>query len=173
MEIDTIETDFDFEEVEGFLSKQLEESFSSLAFLENDRTTISNPDSLGKVVLDEVWKQFGNQIGLDMTNETLIQKYDREHPKQYKDIADSVMKDKRYKNANKAMKEQQQAGHLKDEYTGKDLKHGDQANLDHVVARKELFENQRRKQANLDVASLANKEENLKPTNESLNKSKK
>lgn len=172
IEIDNIETDFDFEEVEGFLSKQLEESFSDLELLEKDRATMSDPDSLGKVVLDEVWKQFGNQIGLDMTNETLIQKYDREHPEQYKEIADSVMQDQQYKDANKAMKEQQQAGNLKDEYTGKDLKPGEKANLDHVIPRKEIFENQRRKQANLAVAGLANKEENLKPTNESLNKSK-
>jgi hypothetical protein len=172
IEIDNIEFDFDFEEVEGFLSKQLEESFSDLELLERDRKTISDPDSLGKIVFDEVWKQFGNQIGLDMTNETLIQKYDREHPEQYKDIADSVLKDQRYKDANKAMKEKQQAGNLKDEYTGKDLKPGEKTNLDHVVSRKEIYDNQRRKQANLDVADLANKEENLKPTNESLNKSK-
>ncbi|MEK4509695.1 hypothetical protein [Paenibacillus sp. FSL K6-2524] len=172
IEINNIETDFDFEEIEGFLSKQLEESFSDLELLEGDREKLSDPDSLGKIVLDEVWKQFGNQIGLDMTNETLIQKYDREHPEEYKDIADSVMQDKRYKDANKAMKEQQKTGNLKDEYTGKDLKLGETANLDHVVSRKELFDNQRRKQANLDVANLANKEENLKPTNESLNKSK-
>ncbi|MCC2446272.1 hypothetical protein OCB02_15900 [Bacillus cereus] len=172
IEIDHIETDFDLEEWEGVLSKQLEESFSDLELIEKDRETMSDPDSLGKVVLDEVWKQFGNQIGLDMTNETLIQKYDREHPERYKDIADSVLQDQQYKDANKAMKEQQKAGILKDEYTGKDIKLSEKANLDHVVARKELFENQRRKQANLDVADLANKEENLKPTNESLNKSK-
>lgn len=167
-----IENDFDFEEVEGLLSKQLEDSFSDLELLENDRESIADPDSLGKVVLDEVWKQFGNQIGLDMTNETLIQKYDREHPEQYKDIADSVLHDKKYKDANNAMKEQQKAGTLKDEYTGKNIKRNENANLDHVVSRKELFEKQRRKQANLSVADLANKEENLKPTNESLNKSK-
>ncbi|CAM4168201.1 hypothetical protein BAMA_19290 [Bacillus manliponensis] len=172
MEIDNIETDFDFEEVEGFLSKQLEDSFSDLELLENERESIADPDSLGKVVLDEVWKQFGNQIGLDMTNETLIQKYDREHPQQYKDIANSVLQDQQYKDANEAMKEKQKAGTLKDEYTGKNLKHNENANLDHVVSRKELFENQRRKQANLSVADLANKEENLKATNESLNKSK-
>lgn len=172
IEVDNIEADFNFEEMEGFLSKQLEESFSDLELLEHDRATISNPDSLGKVVLDEVWKQFGNQIGLDMTNETLIQKYDREHPEQYKEIADSIMKDKKYKDANKVMKEQQKAGTLTDEYTGKELKRNENANLDHVVTRKELFENQRRKQANLSVSDLANKEENLKPTNESLNKSK-
>ncbi|SHN23847.1 hypothetical protein [Gracilibacillus kekensis] len=172
MEMNNVETDFNFEEVEGFLSKQLEESFSDLELLEKDRATISDPEALGKVVLDEVWNQFGNQIGIDMTKETLIQKYDREHPEQYKDIADSVLKDQRYKDANNEMREQQKAGILKDEYTGKDLKRNEKANLDHVVTRKELFENQRRKQANLDVADLANKNENLKPTNESLNKSK-
>lgn len=172
VEIDNIENDFDLEELEDVLSKQLEESFSDLELLEKERGTMTDPDSLGKVVLDEVWKQFGNQIGLDMNNETLIQKYDKEHPEQYKDIADSVLQDQKYKDAHKAMKEQQKSGILKDEYTGKDIKISEKANLDHVVPRKELFENQRRKQANLDVADLANKKENLKPTNESLNKSK-
>lgn len=171
-EKNNIEMEFDFDEMEGFLSKQLEESFSDLELLENNRAAVSDPDSLGKVVLNEVWNQFGNQIGLDMTNETLIQKYDREHPETYKEVSPSVLKDKRYKDANKAMKEQQKAGVLKDEYTGKDLKPNEKANLDHVVPRKELFDNKRRKQANLSVTDLANKEENLKPTNEALNKSK-
>src|SRR5699024_591039 len=39
--------------------------------------------------------------------------------------------------------------------------------------RKELYDNVRRKQANIDTKDLANKDENLVPTNESLNKSKK
>ncbi|MEA5096235.1 MAG: hypothetical protein VB128_14875 [Sedimentibacter saalensis] len=171
-ELEELEVEFDFEAMKGYLSKQLEDSFSDLSLLEEDRKNIANPESLGKTILDEVWKQFGNQIGLDVTNETLIQQYDREHPEQYKDIADVVMKDQAYIDVNKAMKEQQQAGQLKDEYTGKDLKRNDKANLDHVVPRKELFENQRRKQANLGVAELANKDENLKATNESLNKAK-
>lgn len=171
-EIDVIEAGLDFEEWEGLLSEQLEESFSDLYLLEEDRATISNPDSLGKVVLEEVWKQFGNQIGLDMTDETLIQKYDREHPEAYKDIAGSVLQDQKYKNANNAMKEQQKAGNLRDEYTGKKLTQNDKANLEHVVSRKEVYENQRRKQAGLSVSETANKEENLIATNESLNKSK-
>lgn len=172
LEINNIEVDFDLEEIEGSLSKQLEDSFSDLAFLEREREMIANPDSLGKVVAEEVWKQFGNQIGLDITNETLIQRYDREHPEQYQDISRSIMNDKRYKEETEAMKKQQQAGKLKDAYTGKDLRRNEKANLDHVVTRKELFENERRKQASIDVAELANKKENLKPTNESLNKSK-
>ena len=166
----------DLEELEEKLQSQLEEEISDLEFIKEEQEKIGNPDALGKVILDEVWKQFSNQIGLDMTNETLIQEYNRLHPEESeysKEIGDSIMKDQRYKDANKAMREQQKAGNLKDEYTGKDLKQNEKANLDHVVPRKELFENQRRRQANIDTADLANKDENLKATNESLNKSKK
>lgn len=173
-EIDEVE--FDFDELEAKLQGQLEEEFAELEFLQEEKDKIGNPDALGKVILEEVWTQFGNQIGLDMTNETLIQEYNRIHPEESKyseEIGDSIMKDERYKDANKAMREQQKAGNLKDEYTGKDLKQNEKANLDHVVPRKELFENQRRRQANIDTADLANKDENLKATNESLNKSKK
>lgn len=170
--IENDESEFQLEEIEEALSKQLVDSFADLELLEKDKKMISNPDSLGEVVMDEVWKQFGNQIGLDVTNETLIQQYDRENPEDYRTVGSKVMKDKRYKEANKAMKEQKDAGVLIDEYTGKKLGAKDTANLDHVVSRKELYENQRRKQANLSVEELANKPENLKATNESLNKSK-
>ena len=61
---------------------------------------------------------------------------------------------------------------LRDEYTGKYFTQNDSANLDHVVSRKEIYENPRRKQAGISTEDLANKDENLKPTNESLNKSK-
>lgn len=162
----------DFDELEEKLESKLEEELADLEFLKEEKEKIGNPDELGKVILDEVWKQFGNQIGLDMTNETTIQKYDREHPETYAEVGKTVMQDQRYKDANRAMKQQQQSGNLKDEYTGKDIQKNEKANLDHVVARKELYENQRRKQANLSTEELANKSENLKPTNESLNKSK-
>lgn len=169
---------FDFEELEEKLQSQLEEEFSNLDLAKEEKEKIENPDALGEVILDEVWRQFSNQIGLDITNETLIQKYDREHPnetKSYKDsgVGDEVMRDDRYKKANKEMKDQQKSGNLKDEYTGKNLGKNDKANLDHVVSRKEIYENARRKQAGLKTEDLANKKENLKATNESLNKSKK
>ena len=164
--------DFDFDERERELEKELEKVFSDLEMLKEDKEKIGNPDALGKVVLDEVWKQFGNQIGLDMTAETLIQKYEREHPETYEEVGKKVMQDERYKEANKEMKQKQQEGNLRDEYTGKDIKQGDKANLDHTVSRKELYENKRRKQANIATEDLANKKENLNATNESLNKSK-
>lgn len=50
---------------------------------------------------------------------------------------------------------------LKDDYTGKDLKFGEIFDVEHVV-KKEIFENQRRKQAGLEAAELANKDENMK-----------
>ena len=61
---------------------------------------------------------------------------------------------------------------VEDEYTGKKFEQTDKANLDHVVSRKEIYENKRRKQASIDTKDLANKKSNLAPTNESLNKSK-
>ena len=164
--------DFDLDSLENQLEEELESQLSDLEFIKSEKEKIGNPDALGKVVMDEVWKQFTNQIGLEVTNETLIQKYDREHPETYEEVGKTVMQDQKYKDANKAMKEKQKAGNLKDEYTGKDLEQNDSANLDHVVARKELYENKRRRQASIQTEDLANKDENLKPTNESLNKSK-
>lgn len=171
---DDASLDFDFDERERELEKELEKVFSDLEMLKEDKEKIGNPDALGKVVLDEVWKQFGNQIGLDMTNETLIQAYNRENPEEYsKAVGDAIMQDERYKEANKTMKQQHQEGTLTDGYTGKTMGATDKPNLDHVVPRKELHENVRRKQAGIDTKDLANKDENLVPTNESLNKSKK
>lgn len=164
--------DANFDELEASLQNQFEEAFADFDFLKEEREKIGNPDSLGQTVQDEIWKQFSNQIGLDMTNETLIQQYDREHPETYDEVGKKVMQDPKYKETNKNMKEQQKAGNLKDEYTGKDLSPNEQANLDHVVSRKEIYENQRRKQAGLSTEELANKDENLAPTNENLNKSK-
>lgn len=164
---------FDIDELEEKLQSQLDEDFADLEFLKEEKEKIESPDALGKVVLDEVWKQFSNQIGLDITNETLNQKYDREHQGEtYEDVGKKVMQDQKYKDANKAMKEQQQSGNLKDEYTGKNIGPNDKANLDHVVSRKEIYEDERRKQAGIKTEDLTNKDENLKPTNESLNKSK-
>lgn len=73
----------DFDELEATLNDQLNEELSELSFLEEEKEQIGNPDNFGSVIKDEIWKQFGNQIGLDITNETLIQKYDREHPEAY------------------------------------------------------------------------------------------
>ena len=167
--------DFDFDEKERELEEELEKVFSDLEILKEDKEKIGNPDALGKVVLDEVWKQFGNQIGLDMTNETLIQGYNRTHPDESleynKKEGSKILQDKKYQDTRSEMVKKQEQGTLKDDYTGKDLKPGDKFDVEHVVKRKEIFENQRRKQAGLEAAELANKDENMKAVNDSLNRS--
>lgn len=172
--IDADDENFNIDELEANLEAELESQLADLVFLEEEKAKIGNPDSLGKIIMDEVWTQFGNQIGLDMTNETLIQAYEREHPEAYsKEIGDAIMQDEKYKQANAAMKKQYEEGMLVDEYTGKVMGTDVKPNLDHVVPRKELYDNLRRKQAGIETAELANKPENLAATNESLNKSKK
>ena len=162
-----------YDELEELLEQQFTMEFSNLEKLELECKEISSPDKLGDVILDEIWNQFANQIGLVMTSDTLLKQYNDKHPNGYtKDIADKIVKDKRYLDANKAMKEKQKSGNLKDEYTGRTLKINEKANLDHVVARKQIFENPWRKIADIETADLANKSENYAATNESLNKSK-
>ena len=162
-----------YDELEELLEEQFTMEFSNLKKLEVECKEISSPDKLGDVILDEIWNQFANQIGLDMTSDTLLKQYNDKHPNGYtKEEGAKILKDKRYIDANKAMKERQKTGNLKDEYTGKKLKINEKANLDHVVARKQLFENPWRKIADIDTADLANKKENFAATNESLNKSK-
>ncbi|ORO39216.1 hypothetical protein B7728_06365 [Streptococcus oralis subsp. tigurinus] len=175
--LDTEEVDesknINYDELEELLEQQFTMEFSNLEKLELECKKISSPDKLGDVILDEIWDQFANQIGLDMTSDTLLKQYNDKHPNGYtKEEGAKIMKDKRYTDAKNAMKEKQKSGNLKDEYTGKTLKLNENANLDHVVARKQIFENSWRKIADIDTADLANKKENLAATNESLNKSK-
>lgn len=162
-----------YDELEELLEQQFTMEFSNLEKLELECKEISSPDKLGDVILDEIWSQFANQIGLDMTSDTLLKKYNDKHPNGYtKEEGAKIMKDKRYTDANNAMKERQKNGNLKDEYTGKTIKINEKANLDHVIPRKQIFENPWRKIADIETSDLANKSENLAGTNESLNKSK-
>ena len=162
-----------YDELEELLEQQFTTEFSNLEKLELECKEISYPDKLGDVILDEIWSQFANQIGLDMTSDTLLKQYNDKHPNGYtKEEGAKIMKDKSYTDANNAMKERQKNGNLKDEYTGKTIKINEKANLDHVIPRKQIFENPWRKIADIETADLANKKENFAATNESLNKSK-
>ena len=162
-----------YDELEKLLEEQFTMEFSNLEKLKLECKEISSPDKLGDVILDEIWDQFANQIGLDMTSDTLLKHYNDKHPNSYtKEEGAKIMKDKRYTDANNAMKEKQKNGNLKDEYTGKTIKINEKANLDHVIPRKQIFEKTWRKIADIETADLANKSENLAATNESLNKSK-
>ena len=162
-----------YDELEELLEHQFEMEFSNLEKLQLECKEITSPDKLSNVILDEIWNQFANQIGLEITSETLLKQYNDKNPEGYtKAIGDKILKDKRFIDSKKAMKEKQKSGKLKDEYTGKILRRNEKANLDHVVPRKQIFENPWRKIADTDTTDLANKTENLASTNESLNKSK-
>lgn len=55
---------FNFEELEKALQDNLEEQFLDIEMLEEDRKKINNPDELGNTVMNVVWEQFINQIGV-------------------------------------------------------------------------------------------------------------
>lgn len=54
----------DFDELERKLDSDLEERFSDLKGLEVDAEKIGNPDTIGETVMNVVWEQFINQVGI-------------------------------------------------------------------------------------------------------------
>lgn len=54
----------DFDELESRLESELEEQMADLAGLEQDAGKIGNPDTLGETVMNVVWEQFINQVGV-------------------------------------------------------------------------------------------------------------
>lgn len=174
-ESDNTYSDLSFDEIENTLTAQIEDALADLELLEEERKNIANPESLANSVKDQIFSQISSQFGLDLTNETLIQEYNRTHPNESPTYNENegakILQDKKYKDTREKMKNKRDQGSLKDAYTGKDLKPGERFDVEHVVKRKEIFENPRRKQANLEASKLANKDENMKAVNESLNRS--
>ena len=78
-----------------------------------------------------------------------------------------------YKAENARTSQAQKEGNLTDAYTGKKIKRNESKNLDHVISAKEINDDPGRVLAGLRGEDLANSSENLKATNESINKSKK
>lgn len=56
--------EIDFDELENKLESELEEQMSDLKDLELDREKIGNPDTIGEIVMNVVWEQFINQVGV-------------------------------------------------------------------------------------------------------------
>lgn len=84
-----------------------------------------------------------------------------------------VHSDNRYITKNREISSLKKEGALKDAYTGKKIQPTDSYDLDHVISAKEIHDDRGRVLANLKGTDLANSPENLKPTNPSLNRSKK
>lgn len=64
--IDEIDLDnsFDLDELEKSFEAGLADSLSELEFLEEDKAKIGDLENLGNAVMDVIWEQFINQIGL-------------------------------------------------------------------------------------------------------------
>lgn len=59
-----IDETFDFEELEKLLDASLEEHLSDLYVLKDNHAKFGTPESLGHTVMNVVWEQFINQIGV-------------------------------------------------------------------------------------------------------------
>ena len=82
-----------YDELEELLEQQFTTEFSNLEKLELECKEINSPDKLGDAILDEIWNQFANQIGLDMTSDTLLKQYNDKHPNGYtKEEGAKIMK---------------------------------------------------------------------------------
>lgn len=69
------------------------------------------------------------------------------------------------------MKVSNKNGTLKDAYTGRTVARNVKVDLDHVIAAKEIHDDRGRILAGLDGIDLANNDDNLKPTDRSINRS--
>ena len=71
---------FSLDELEAQLDEQLEEELKDLELSTQEREKIGNPDELGKVITDDSWEQFLNQItvtgGMDFISENRWLKLD-------------------------------------------------------------------------------------------------
>ncbi|WP_298704321.1 hypothetical protein [uncultured Veillonella sp.] len=161
------------------LTKALDISYEELEALVVHCETINSPEGLSQMVIKEVWNRLGEQFGLELTNETLIQAHIRKNPQDNplanaysKEIGDKVLQDSKYKQYGRDAKVAHQNGTQEDAYTGHVLGENDKPNIEHVISREEHYGDLRRVQSGETVAEAANDPSNIVVTNENLNKSK-
>ena len=87
-------------------------------------------------------------------------------------ISDTYHSDSRYVNINRKVSNEKKLGNLIDEYTGKRIAPNETHNLDHVISAKDIHDDRGRVLSGLRGEDLANRRENLKPTNPHTNKTK-
>jgi hypothetical protein len=63
-DIELNEESFDFEALEQSLENELSSQMADLEILEENRNMIGNPSSLGESIMNVVWEQFINQVGV-------------------------------------------------------------------------------------------------------------
>lgn len=81
--------------------------------------------------------------------------------------------DEQYIAKGREVKTQKEAGTLIDAYTGKRVARNAEIDIDHVISAKEIADDRGRVLAGLNGVALANSEDNLQPTDRSINRSMK
>lgn len=151
------------------------EKFSALidSCQENCLQTIIRPFGVGKVLFKD--KLGGNvdtihnaRAGVYATN-----KEQEAYNQRGNYDSRAYHSDERYKATNYKISEAKENGTLIDAHTGQPIKEGENVNLDHVKSAKEYHDDAGRVLAELSGPELANLPSNLKPTTETINKSKK
>lgn len=113
------------------------------------------------------------QIGIDAEMKYKNANYESDYANRGAYDSAAYHKDSRYIAINKNISEKKKNGELIDSYTGKKLARNAKVDLDHAVASKEVHEDRGRVLAGLSGLDLANNEDNLKPTDRSINRSMK
>lgn len=148
-----------FNEYERVIVESLITSFG-LDFLVQDNhggdvDTINNVRKIGKDQ-EMTYKNSRNQSAYDNRGEYNTYEYHQ---------------DQRYIEQNRKVSETKKRGDLTDSYTGKKVAKNAHIDLDHVISAKKIHEDRGRILADLKGTDLANCEDNLKPTDRSINRS--
>lgn len=169
---------------------ELNNSMDKNDFNPNDKVFDSIWKEYERVILQSLVTSFGldfiirDQHGGDVDTVHNVRKIGDDPEMKYKNTRnekayenrgdyDSVAyhKDSRYISINKNVSEKKKSGELTDSYTGKKVTRNANIDLDHAISAKEIHEDRGRVLAGLDRLDLANNEDNLKPTDRSINRS--
>ncbi len=150
-----------FDQYESVIVNSLVTSFG-LDFLVNDQhggdvDTIHNVRQIG---IDPKMKYKSAANAADYKNHGAYDSY-------------SYHSDSRYKSRNREISTARELGILTDQYTGKRIAPNERYDLDHVISAKEIHDDRGRVLSGLRGEDLANRRENLQPTNPHTNRTKK
>lgn len=143
-----------------------------------------------RVIVESLITSFGldflikDQHGGDVDTINNVRKMDSDSKLTYKNKANEISYQNRgeydkakyhnstqYNNIKAENIRKKEEGKLKDAYTGKAFSRNAEVDLDHVISAKEIHEDRGRCLAGIKGIDLANRPENLKPTDHSINRS--
>ena len=151
-----------FEQYEKVIIRSIITSFGLDFFIKDqhggDVDTINNVRQIG-IDNQMIYKNKSNQSNYE------------NRPEYDKDMSRIYHQDKNYISRNREISRQKKEGILNDAYTNKKVARNADIDLDHVISAKEIHDDRGRVLAGLSGCKLANSEENLQPTDRSINRS--